>query len=308
MSGIDATDADQRLLVVGAGTMGHQIALQAMTNGVEVALVDASGDQLRRAREQIDSLLGSRVAKGRISARQAAVVRARLELSGSLAAVAPGCAWLIEAVPERLELKRAVLNDAAALMPRDAGLATNSSHLRAATLAEGASWARRCMNMHFFHPVLVMDLVEVVAGPLTKPEYLDAAVLWARRIGRRPIRLTQDVDGFLVNRILGQASREAFSLLSSGVAGFEDIDIAVRHGLRWPLGPFQLADLSGLDVLCDARRHRYEQHGDEADLCTVRMLEPLVEAGRLGRKAGQGFYDYTVDPPQALPLPGIVKR
>ena len=131
-----------------------------------------------------------------------------------LASVAPSCVWAIEAVAERLDIKRQVFVELAELMPKNAGLATNSSHIRAASIAEGMDWAPRCMNMHFFHPVLVMDLVEVVASPLTGQEYVDGAVAWSRRIDRTPVVLLRDLDGFLVNRILGEASREAFALLA----------------------------------------------------------------------------------------------
>jgi 3-hydroxybutyryl-CoA dehydrogenase len=295
--------ADGRLLVVGAGTMGSQIALQAALHGVDVSLVDLSSAQLDRAREQARELLDRRVAKGRLTPAQAADATARMAFSGDLAAQGPGCRWAIEAVVEELAAKRDVFRALAEVLPADAGIATNSSHLRAAAVTEGMDCRDRSLNMHFFHPVLVMDLVEVVASPACAPAYLDRAVAWARRIGRTPVVLRKDLDGFLVNRVLGGASREAFSLLAAGVADMADIDTAVRQGLRWPLGPFQLADLSGLDVVYAARRHRYETYGDPADLHTAEILEPLVRAGRLGRKSGAGFYDYTVRPPRPLPMP-----
>jgi 3-hydroxybutyryl-CoA dehydrogenase len=297
----ESTESNSHLLVVGAGTMGLQIALQAALKGVEVALVDTSDVQLARARSEAEQLLSSRVTKGRISAETADASANRITWASSIGDVAEGCGWLIEAVPERLALKQEVLAEAAEVLPATAGLASNSSHIRAEVLSAGASWAPRCLNMHYFHPVLVMDLVEVVPGPQTSPAFVEAALSWANRLDRKAVLLQTAVDGFLVNRILGNASREAFTLLASGVASFTDIDVAVRRGLGWPLGPFELADLSGLDVLCDARRSRYEAHGDEGDRSTVTVLEPLVAAGRLGRKSGRGFYDYSATPPQQIP-------
>jgi 3-hydroxybutyryl-CoA dehydrogenase len=157
--------------------------------------------------------------------------------------------------------------------------------------------------MHFFHPVLVMDLCEVVRGPETSDETCARAIAWSKRMGRTPILVEKEIDGFIVNRILGSASREAFSLLQGGVASAEDIDIAVRKGLNWPMGPFQLADFSGLDTVLTIRRDRMERDHAPGDVATVAILERMVGAGRLGRKSGRGFYDYAVDPPAPLPPP-----
>jgi 3-hydroxybutyryl-CoA dehydrogenase len=157
--------------------------------------------------------------------------------------------------------------------------------------------------MHFFHPVLVMDLCEVVRGPETSDETCARAVAWSQRMGRTAIVVEKEIDGFIVNRILGAASREAFSLLKGGVASAEDIDIAVRKGLNWPMGPFQLSDFSGLDTVLTIRRDRMERDHNPGDVATVDVLERMVAAGRLGRKSGRGFYDYAVDPPAPLPPP-----
>ena len=167
-------------------------------------------------------------------------------------------------------------------------------------MADATSRPDRCLNMHFFHPVLVMDLCEIVAGPHTLPTTAEEAVAWARRIHRMPVVLSREIDGFVVNRILGAASCEAFNLLARHVATPADIDIAVRHGLRWPLGPFELADLSGLDVVLEVRRSRYERDRDPANLPSIAVLEKLVGEGRLGRKTKAGFYDYSTKPPTPL--------
>ena len=171
------------------------------------------------------------------------------------------------------------------------------------TLADATRRADRCCNMHFFHPVLVMDVCEVVKGSHTSAETAQRAVEWCRRIGRTPVLIEKEIDGFVVNRVLGAASREAFTLLHDGVASVEDIDAAVRNGLNWPMGPFELADFSGLDTVLRVRRDRFQQSAQPGDRATVEILERLVGDGRLGRKSGRGFYDYSTTPPTPLPLP-----
>jgi 3-hydroxybutyryl-CoA dehydrogenase len=295
--------ADGRLLVVGAGTMGAQIAQQAALHGIDVALVDVNTEVLQRAMASNRQWLDRRVEKGRLDSAAADAAARGVTAMSDLAAAASGSAWAIEAVVEVPSVKREVFAALDAHLPLDAGIATNSSNIVVSRLADATARPELCCNMHFFHPVLVMDLCEVVRGPQTSDETIASAVAWSRRMGRTPIVVTQEIDGFIVNRILGAASREAFSLLQGGVASAEDIDIAVRKGLNWPMGPFQLADFSGLDTVLTIRRDRMERDHAAGDVATVAILERMVAAGRLGRKSGRGFYDYAVDPPAPLPLP-----
>jgi 3-hydroxybutyryl-CoA dehydrogenase len=283
---------DGRLLVLGAGTMGSQIAQQAALHGVEVDLVDISADQLTRAVDQNRRLLESRVSKGRLEAADAEAGLARVTATDDLPAAAARCDWAIEAVLEQLEPKRRAF-------------AELDRHIVSSRLADATDRPELCCNMHFFHPVLVMDVCEVVRGPHTSEETARRAVEWSRRMGRAPVLIEKEIDGFVVNRILGAASREAFSLLAAGVASPADIDTAARLGLNWRMGPFQLADFSGLDTVHDVRRDRYEKSGAPGDLETVEVLARLIAEGRRGRKTGKGFYDYSTDPPTPLPVPGI---
>jgi 3-hydroxybutyryl-CoA dehydrogenase len=295
--------AEGRLLVVGAGTMGAQIAQQAALNGIEVALVDVSAEVLQRAMATNRQWLDRRVEKGKLD-REAADAAARgVTAMSDIARAAAGAAWAIEAVVEIPSVKREVFAALDAHLPASAGIATNSSNIVVSRLADATARPELCCNMHFFHPVLVMDLCEVVRGPQTSDEACARAVAWSRRMGRTPIVVEKEIDGFIVNRILGSASREAFSLLQGGVASAEDIDVAVRKGLNWPMGPFQLSDFSGLDTVLTIRRDRMERDHAPGDVATVAILERMVAAGRLGRKSGRGFYDYAVDPPAPLPLP-----
>ena len=297
--------SEGRLLVLGAGTMGSQIAQQAALCGVEVDLVDISTDQLARAVDQNRRLLESRVTKGRMEAADAEAALDRVTPTDDLPAAAARSDWAIEAVLEQLEPKRAAFAELDRHLPAHAGIATNSSNIVSSRLADATSRPELCCNMHFFHPVLVMDVCEVVRGPHTSEETARRAVEWSRRMGRSPVLIEKEIDGFVVNRILGAASREAFSLLAAGVATPADIDAAARLGLNWRMGPFQLADFSGLDTVHDVRRDRYEKSGAPGDLETVEVLAQLIAEGRRGRKSGRGFYDYSTDPPTPLPVPGL---
>jgi 3-hydroxybutyryl-CoA dehydrogenase len=292
-----------RLLVVGAGTMGAQIAQQAALHGVDVSLVDVDGEHLQRAMASNRKWIDRQVEKGRLERAAADAAAARVTATTDLAAAAAKSAWAIEAVVEIPSVKREIFAELDAHLPARAGIATNSSNIVVSRLADATARPELCCNMHFFHPVLVMDLCEVVRGPQTSDDTCERAVAWARRMGRTPIVVEKEIDGFIVNRILGSASREAFSLLEGGVASAEDIDVAVRKGLNWPMGPFQLADFSGLDTVLTIRRDRMERDHAPGDVATVSILERMVNAGRFGRKNGRGFYDYAVDPPAPLPLP-----
>jgi len=295
--------AHGRLLVVGAGTMGAQIAQQAALHGIDVALVDVNAEVLERAMTTNRQWLDRRVDKGKLGREEADAAARGVTAMTDLASAAAGSAWAIEAVVEVASVKREVFAALDAHLPATAGIATNSSNIVVSRLADATRRPELCCNMHFFHPVLVMDLCEVVRGPQTSDETCERAVAWSRRMGRTPIVVEKEIDGFIVNRILGSASREAFSLLQGGVASAEDIDVAVRKGLNWPMGPFQLADFSGLDTVLTIRRDRMERDHAPGDVATVAILERMVAAGRLGRKSGRGFYDYAVDPPTPLPLP-----
>ena len=279
------------LAVVGAGSMGAQIAQQAALHGVDVWLHDTTDEQLRKAVESNRGHVMRRVEKGKLDAADAAGALARVQVTTDLAEAAAGADFVIEAVFEDLELKRAIFKELDRVAPAGTVLASNSSTMGIGKLGGLTSRPERCVNMHFFYPVLVMDLVEVVRGPQTSEETMDRAVAMARLMGRTPVRMNKEIDGFIVNRILHAATQEAYRLLDAGIASFEDIDIAVEKGLNWPMGPFRLGDFSGLDVTYNARLHMYRTTGDER-LRPSPQLAAKVKAGKLGRKTGEGWYRY----------------
>lgn len=283
--------------------MGAQIALQAALHGIEVELVDVSSAQLHRAVAANRQWLERRVERGKLDPEHAESAAERVRTSTELAAPAARVSWAIEAVVEEEAVKREVFAELDRLLPPGAGIATNSSNIVVSRLAGVTMRPELCCNMHFFHPVLVMDMCEVGRGPATSDETVQRALGWSRRMGRTAIAVEREIDGLIVNRILGAASREAFTLLADGVASAEDIDTAARTGLNWPMGPFELADFSGLDTVLGVRLDRMQREREPGDEATVAVLRRLVAAGRLGRKSGRGFYDYATDPPTPVSLP-----
>jgi 3-hydroxybutyryl-CoA dehydrogenase len=271
--------------------MGAQIAQQAALCGVEVSLHDKSSEQLQKARESNRGHVMRRVEKGRLGEADALEALAGVRETTELSVALDGADFVIEAVFEDLELKRSVFAELDQVAPPGVVLASNSSTMGISKIADATSRPERCVNMHFFYPVLVMDLVEIVRGPQTSDETVDRALSVAREIGRTPVLINKEIDGFIVNRILHAATQEAYRLLDAGVADFDDIDTAVEKGLNWPMGPFRLGDFSGLDVTYNARLHMFKTTGEERFRPSA-QLEAKVKAGKLGRKTGEGWYRY----------------
>ena len=271
--------------------MGSQIALQTALSGrYEVTLVDTVPGQLERARAQNRKLLDRSIEKGRASKEEADNALARITDAKELALAAPQADLIIEAVIEDFDAKKAVFEALGKHAKKDAILASNSSTIVISRVAGFTGRPEQCCNMHFFHPVTVMQLCEIARGPKTSDDTVETAMNFVSSINRTPVLLQKEIWGFIVNRILFAASEEAMRLLEGGYATAEDIDTAVAKGLNWPMGPFHLLDFSGLDIFYGALQDRRKQ-GEGGEVANV--LRELVEAGHLGRKSGKGFFDYS---------------
>jgi len=275
--------------VIGAGTMGSGIAQTCALAGHDVALLDTSHEALKRADATMRSSLARMVKKESIDETAAAEAIDRVRLRHGIAGL-EGAGVVIEAVFESLDVKREVWGQIAAATSEGALLATNTSSLSVTAIAEFSGRPERFCGMHFFNPVPVMALVEVVRGLRSRDETVEQARAFAEGIGKTPI-VCEDKPGFIVNRLLVPYINDAAHALSEGVASAEDIDKAMRLGANMPIGPLALADLVGLDVCLAATESLLSEFGDPK-FRVAPLLRQLVRAGRLGRKSGEGFYNY----------------
>ena len=284
-------DELKSVAVVGAGSMGRQIALNTALHGYPVRLWDASAQQMQAARGWVDEYVAGRLEKRRWTADQASQARANLVFSDSLAEACAEADLAIEAVVEDVEVKRAVFGDLDELCPPRTILATNSSTIVSSRLVDVTNRPAQVANMHYFNPAMVMEVVEVVQGPHTSAETAETLVEFCRRTGKKPIWMKREIDGFIANRLLGAVIREAGRLVDEGYATFEEVDLAAEKALGHPMGPFRLLDMTGIDVSYLVSQDRYNRSGKQEDK-PARCIEDRVKAGHLGRKTGQGFYTY----------------
>jgi 3-hydroxybutyryl-CoA dehydrogenase len=277
--------------VVGAGTVGSQLAFQCALGGLAVHLTSRSQETIDKGRANAERLLRRRVEKGTLTEFECEDALGRVTTGTDLAGALADADIMVEAVAERLDLKEDIFRRADAAAPPRTILATTSSTIEIQKLAPLTSRPEKCINAHFFNPVLLMDLVEVVRGPETSDETVNATMAFARRVGRHPVMVQKESYGFIVNRIIFTAIREALRLVDEGAATPEDIDEACVRGLNWPMGPVKLADFIGLDVIRDAWLLGRDEMADDAWVPTPE-LERHVEAGELGMKTGKGFLEH----------------
>lgn len=279
----------QKVGVLGLGTMGSGIAQVCIQAGVPTVALENTAELAARGRASIEKQLSKAAEKGKLAEEDKTHQLALLEATDDLSALA-GCDLVFEAVYEDLAVKTELFGRVEGVVGEDTVFATNTSALSVTEIASALKYPTRMAGMHFFNPVPVLPLVEVVRGEVTSDVAFDTAYAFAERIGKQPIAC-RDTPGFVVNRILVPVLTDAVRVLDEGTASVEDIDKGMKLGTSWPIGPLALIDLIGIDVMvhvCEALWHSYR----EPRFAPPPRLVRMAKAGLLGRKSGEGFYRY----------------
>jgi 3-hydroxybutyryl-CoA dehydrogenase len=279
----------RRIAVLGAGTMGHGIAHASITAGFDTSLYDVAAPSLERAEAAIRDVVAQGVQLRKAKAGDASSMLKKLSTTTSLGEALDGADFVIEAAPEQIDLKIALLADVDRLAPEGAVIATNTSALSITEIAGSIRNPARVAGMHFFNPVHKMKLVEIIEARNSAPRTLEAIEAVAKRMGKDTV-LVRESPGFITTRVNASLGNEAFYMLMENVASAQDIDKALKLGLNHPMGPFELVDLVGLDTRLSILEYLYFSLGEKYRPCP--LLADYVKAGRLGKKVGRGVYDY----------------
>ena len=280
----------KKCTVIGGGAMGRQIALNTAIHGCGVVVCESFPAALESVESWKEGYLAGRVEKGRMTQEQVDAIKARFSVTNDLTVACKDTDIVIEAIIEDKQAKTELLGKVSKLVRPDTIIATNSSYMVSSTFADVVEHPERLANLHYFMPALVMKLVEVVKGDHTSQETVDKLMQFGRDTGKTPALVQKEEDGFIVNNILNAIKEEAYRLVSQGVCTSKDLDTAVKLGLGHPMGPFELDDMSGVDVRYNVLKRRYEEKGVKSN--GYDMIEKLVSEGRLGKKVKHGFYDY----------------
>jgi len=285
------SDSITTVAVLGAGTMGHGIAQVCAMAGCETRLQDLTQEQVDAGLARIRANLDKGVERGKVSAAERDATMARLSGTPELADAARGADLVIEAAPEKLEIKQQLFSRAAEVIAADAILGTNTSSLSITAIAEPIANPSRVIGLHFFNPVHIMKLLEIVVGKHTDATVLARMQAFAARIGKQAI-VVQDAPGFATSRLGLVIGLEAIRMVEQGVASAEDIDTAMTLGYGFPMGPLKLTDLVGLDVRLSIAEYLAKTLEPGKHFEPPQLLRDMVAAGKLGKKSGQGFYEW----------------
>ncbi|WP_062197210.1 3-hydroxyacyl-CoA dehydrogenase family protein [Massilibacterium senegalense] len=276
--------------VVGSGTMGGGIAHLAALSGFQVIVCDIEQNFLDNALQRMQSFMDKSIAKGRMTVEEKEAVLGRITCTTNLEEMKEADI-VIEAIIEDLEAKKELFTQLDQIVPENTILATNTSSMSITVIAEATNRQERVAGLHFFNPPQIMKLVEVVRGYKTSDDTVQKLMELSRQLGKEPIEVKKDTPGFIVNRVMIPQFIEAIRLVEEGVASYEDVDKAVKLGLNYPMGPFELQDFAGVDIGLSVMDYFYEEFKDDRFAAPM-SIRQIVRAGRLGKKTGAGFYDY----------------
>ncbi|MCK6206890.1 3-hydroxyacyl-CoA dehydrogenase [Bacillus infantis] len=279
----------KKIVVIGSGVMGRGIAYVSAASGFQTVLVDISDAQLKDAEKEISSIMQKGVQRGKMTENEVSNTWEKLHFSVSLASNAAEADLIIEAVPERLDIKRNIFEVIDQHASEDCIFASNTSTMSPTEIGSFTGRPDKVLAMHFFNPVHKMPLVEIVKGLETSDESVGFIRQTAEEMGKETV-IINEFPGFVTSRISALVGNEAFYMLQEGVGTAEEIDKAIKLGLHYPMGPFELGDLVGLDTRLNNLKYLHEKLGEKYR--PAPLLEQYVKAGRLGRKSGRGVYDY----------------
>lgn len=279
-----------KVLVIGAGFMGAGIAQVCAQSGYQVFLTDTDAEALEKAVGGIQWSVEKFTKKGVLTEPPQTILRRIVPEEGLQKAAESD--WVIEAVIEKEDLKKEIFKELDGLAPAETPLTSNTSSIPITRLASATQSPERVLGLHFFGPVPFMGLVEVIKGEKTADDVFDRGLAFVQSLGKTPLRVHRDIPGFVINRILFSAFRECAELIDQGIASPEDVDVGMRLGLGWNIGPFEIADNAGLDTFLLVGQ-AMKALGEDHLVPRSDLVERMVREGRLGRKVGKGFYRYT---------------
>ena len=282
----------KKIGVVGAGTMGNGIALVAAQIGCEVVMRDIKDEFVDRGMKTITKFLAKSVEKGKLDEAKKDEILGRITPTTDMSLM-KDVDFVVEVVIEDLKLKKQVFKELDEICGPDVILASNTSSMSITEIAAATKRPDKVCGMHFFNPVPIMRLVEVISGLMTSEETAATAVELAKKMGKTPVEVKKDSPGFIVNRIMLPHMIEAIKIVEEGIATVEDVDIAVKNGLNYPMGPFELMDLSGNDIAYFVSEYFFKELNKELKWVCPTTLRNMIRANRLGRKTGGGWYDYS---------------
>jgi 3-hydroxybutyryl-CoA dehydrogenase len=282
----------KKIGVVGAGTMGSGIAQVASQIGLEVLMRDIQESFVDRGLKSIDKFLAKSVEKGKLQAPEKEKIMGRIKGTTKMADL-KDVDFVVEAVIEDLNLKKQVFKELDEMCRPEVILSSNTSSMSITEIAAATKRQDRVCGMHFFNPVPLMKLVEIIRGFATSDQTVAVSTELAKKMGKVTVEVKKDSPGFIVNRTMIPHMIEAIKIVEEGIASIEDVDIAVKNGLNYPMGPFELMDLTGIDIAYFVNEYLHKELSKELKFGSPNLLKTLVKANRLGRKTGAGWYDYS---------------